>query len=121
MIDPALADAFRALRPGGHLAVQELVCTTADPPVVPGWRFATRAARVAGIEAVGFVEVVADDVTRAAVERSAPVLAARQQLLHRLRAAGDPALSREADVRDALAAGLADGRLGVVQLVARRP
>jgi SAM-dependent methyltransferase len=119
--DTALADAFRALRPGGHLALQDLVGTSADVPVVPGWRFTTRAARIADIEAVGFVEVAADDVTHASVERSAPVLAARQQLLHRLRAAGDSALSREADVRDALSAALADGRLGVVQLVARRP
>ncbi len=119
--DGALDDAMRALRPGGHLAVQDLVDRAGAPPTLPGWRFATLASRVEQLRAAGFVEVTAHDVTRDAVERSAPVLAAREQLLRRLRAGGDPALAAEARLRETLAAALADGRLGVVQLVARRP
>lgn len=119
--DDALDDAFRALRPGGHLAVQDVVRRGDTTPAVPGWRFATLEARAARLRDAGFVEVSAHDVTRDAVERSAPVLAAREQLLRRLRAGGDPALVAEAHAREALAAALADGRLGVAQLVARRP
>lgn len=118
--DGALADAARALRPGGHLAMQELVARDDCPPAIPGWRFTTLDARAAQLRAVGFVEIATHDVSREAVERSAPVLAAREQLLRRLRAGGDTEVD-EARVRESLAAALADGRLGVAQLLARKP
>jgi hypothetical protein len=98
--------------------MQDIVRLTAYAPAIPGWRLATTSERAEQLRDAGFVEVAAHDVSRDAVERSAPVLTAREQLIRRLREAG---LAAEAHVRDMLAAGLADGRLGVAQLTARRP
>jgi len=116
----ALAEAHRALRPGGTLAVQDLVRAPGAPPVaVAGWRFADLAARIAAVAAAGFVEVDARDVSADAGERSARVTAARTLLLRR---AGDDAeLAALVAERTALAAGRAAGGLRVVQILARRP
>ena len=116
----ALAEAHRVLRPGGYLAVQDLVLPERGREVaVHGWRFARAAERVTGIETAGFVEIQHREVTAEATERSARVLAAREHLLRRLRA--DPLLAALAAEREALATALAGGRLRVVQLLARRP
>ncbi len=121
MADPAhaLGLAFDALRPGGHLAVQELVPRD-GAPARAGLGRASTATWIAAIERAGFVEVAARDVSARAGERSARIVAARQLLLRRL-AAGDDDLAALAAEREALAAALSDERLGVVQLVARRP
>jgi ubiquinone/menaquinone biosynthesis C-methylase UbiE len=109
--EAALAEAFRVLRPGGHLAVQELVGSAG----VAGYGFVDAAERARQLAAAGLVEVTMRDVTREAAERVAHIVAARSQLE---RALGDEPAAR---TRRALAAGLQAGDLGVVQLLARRP
>jgi ubiquinone/menaquinone biosynthesis C-methylase UbiE len=122
LADPSgvLAAAHRVVRPGGHVAVQDLVLEeAATAPHLHGWRFATLAARVAAVEAAGFIDIRVRDASAEAPERSPHVAAAREQFLGRLRA--EPGLAMLADERDALAAALAAGTLRVVQIQARRP
>ena len=116
-VSVALAEAYRTVRPGGFIAVQELV---AAGPVseVPGWRFADVATRQAAIVGAGFVDLQTHDVTADAAERSARVLGARAQLMNRLR--DDPTLAPVAVERDTLATALASRSLRVVHLLARR-
>jgi sarcosine/dimethylglycine N-methyltransferase len=118
-VHTALVEVFRVLRPGGHIAVQELAPAGGDPmgsrsgrPVVSvgGWRDALAAA--------GFVDVVVRETAEVA-EHSAQVSAARQQLAARLAVAAEGA--SEAAARRRLGDALAAGRLRVAQLVARRP
>jgi SAM-dependent methyltransferase len=119
-IDATLGEAYRVLRPGGYLAVQDLAAADRSPPIsVPGWRFSSAAERVAAIESAGFVDIERRDVTAEAAERSARVLAAREQLVQRLRA--DAALARLIAERERLSAAITAGQLRVVQLLARRP
>jgi SAM-dependent methyltransferase len=119
----ALGEAFRALRPGGHLAVQELVSRAPAPPSLPGWRFRDADAWHRALAETGFVETERRDVSHEAAERSPRVVLARELLLRQLRARADdePALAAPADEREALARALGAGTLGVVQLVAHRP
>jgi SAM-dependent methyltransferase len=107
--DPAavLAEAFRLVRPGGHLAVQELVPAAAGN------------AHAETIGAAGFVELEVRDVSGHAAERSARVGAAREHLLERARTR--PGLEAVIEERRALADAIAGGRLRVLQLFARRP
>jgi SAM-dependent methyltransferase len=115
----ALGEARRALRPGGTLAVQDLVLAEgASDPAVPGWRFSRLAARVAQVAAAGFVDVDVRDASAEAAERAARVSAARRLFAERGAAAGLGALVA---ARTALAAARAAGHLRVVQILARRP
>jgi hypothetical protein len=115
----ALAAAHAAVRPGGMLAVQELVLAGTTPPTVAGRRVLTTAELVSEVETAGFVEIEVRDRSVEAVERAARVTAARAQLLARL--AADPVLAPVAATRTALAAALGAGAIGVVQVLARRP
>ncbi len=110
----ALAEAFRVVRPGGHLALQEL----APGPGVARHAFQTAGVWRAAVLEAGFVEASMREVTDAA-EHSAQVVAARQQLA--LRLAASTAGAAEAAVRGRIAAAIAAGQLRVVQIVARRP
>ena len=113
----ALAEAARVLRHGGMLAIQDLVLADAQADVpIAGWRFATAAARTEAIGRLPFADVQVHDRTGEALERSAPVLAARERLLAVL-ARSVPRLATE---RTTITAALAAGTLRVVHILARR-
>jgi SAM-dependent methyltransferase len=119
--ETVIADVFRVIRPGGFVALQDLARSDGgNPPELPGWRFATAAARRDALARAGFADVVVRPVDDAR-EHSARVSAARAQLQHLLAASGEQRLATVAAERAALATALADGRLQVVQLFARRP
>jgi hypothetical protein len=109
---------FRVVRPGGHLAVQDLVGDADTASGLQGRRLAPLDARRDAILAAGFVDVAIGTVDDAR-ERSARLVAARAHLQSQLAAA--PTLAEVALQRAAVAAALEEGRLRVVQLVGRRP
>jgi len=116
-VSAACAEAHRVLRPGGYLAVQELVAR-AGAPAIPGWHFADAAARTAALRAAGFIEIVVRELGHDVGERAPRVLHAREPLLGRLERS--PVLRALAAERIALAAALAAGTLAVVQIDAQR-
>jgi SAM-dependent methyltransferase len=117
-VPAALAEVFRVVRPGGHLAVQDLVGDADTASGLQGRRLAPLDARRDAILAAGFVDVAIGTVDDAR-ERSARLVAARAHLQSQLAAA--PTLAEVALQRAAVAAALEEGRLRVVQLVGRRP
>ena len=121
LADPehALAEAFRAVRRGGTLAMQDLVVGAGRAPAIPGWHAVAAEERGAAVARAGFVDLEVRDRSSDATERSAQVVAARAQLARRL--AGDPTLAAVAAERAALEAAIASGALRVVQILARRP
>jgi len=117
--EEALGEAFRALRRGGMIAVQELVAPGRTSVEIAGWRRSPLNVWLAALERAGFVEVVARDRTAEALETSAQVLAARARLLGELQRV--PALASLARERERLAEALAARTLTVAQIAARRP
>jgi SAM-dependent methyltransferase len=117
-VPAALAEVFRVVRPGGHLAVQDLVGNSDAAPALRGWRIATLEARRDAIHAAGFVDLATREVDDAG-ERSARLVAARAHLQAQLGAAD--ALAEVAAERAAVGAALAEGRVRVVQVIGRRP
>lgn len=111
--DRVLAEAFRVLRPGGHLGVQEIVVRG---DVVPSQGFVRPETRRDELERAGFLEVVRRDVVGGTAAESRRDDAAWARLVRRLGA--DDAFVRE---RQARREGFVTGWLGLVQLTARRP
>src|SRR5262249_15000249 len=118
---PALAEAWRVVRPGGYLAMQEPVAPhPARAPVLEGVRFATLEIRPDAAPRPRFVRLDAQPIAEVG-ERSARVVAARARLHARLEAASDAELRAIARERAVLAAALDDGSVRLIQVVARRP
>jgi ubiquinone/menaquinone biosynthesis C-methylase UbiE len=117
----ALAEAFRVLRPGGHLAVQELVGHA--PGAYRAGACETPEQWSAQLVRAGFVDLVVRDVSVHAQETAALLTTARARLDATLvaRARAEPALAAIARERAAVSASVTTGRLRVVQLLARRP
>ncbi len=117
-----LAEAFRAVRPGGTLAVQDLLHDPErEAPTPAAGRPATLASRVHDLETTGFVDIEISDRTDEATEHLPRVIAARAQLRLRLLASGDAGLLAIVRERDEIDRALAADALRVVQILARRP
>jgi len=119
--EAALREALRALRPGGTLALQELLPVGETGRAPAGRRLWSAADWARVVRAAGFADVVVRDHTADAREGSARLAAARARLDERLAAGGDAGVAALAAARTALASALAAGRLGVAQIVATRP
>lgn len=116
----ALAEAWRVVRPGGHLAVVELVSDAG--PLDVGGRVVRPAARwVARLRGAGFVDVTSSRADESADQVSARVAAARAQMLARLSASGSAALERLGESMRAITSARAAGLLRVAWLLGRRP
>ena len=107
-----LAEAFRVLRPGGHLGVQDLALRSDDASFAA--RGMVRAdVRHAELANAGFLEIVRRDVD---ARRDTGAQTGWSRLVRRL--GENDALVRE---RTAIEHALDCGTLGLVQLTARRP
>jgi len=121
---PAIAEARRVLRPGGHLAVQELVCTPgAAGPAIAGATFRSAEAWARLLTRAGFVDLAMRDMSAQARETAALLTTARARLEETLDAAArrEAALVTATRQRAALSACLASRSLGLVQILVRRP
>ena len=111
--DQVLGEAFRVLRPGGHLGIQEFALRRDDAVFARGG-FVARDTRYEQLDHAGFLEIVGRDVDIAGPAVNAEV--GWSQLARRL-GSEDP-IVRE---RQTIAEAFATGTLGIVQLTARRP
>jgi SAM-dependent methyltransferase len=125
LADPeaALAEAVRVLRPGGHLAIQELVRFGGSGPALPGARFERDGIWTAVLRRHGCVDLTVRDVSALAQESMALLTQARAAFAATLEAAArtDEAIAHAARERAALSASLASGSLRLIQIHARRP
>jgi SAM-dependent methyltransferase len=113
--DRVLAEAFRVLRPGGHLGIQELGIRDEDASL-RHHGLVRPDTRRGELERAGFVEIVARELDAGVATDTTQEQAAWAQLRRRL-GRDDPLVGD----RDALTKALATGRICVVQLTARRP
>jgi len=115
-----MAELFRAVRPGGHVAVQEWTATRdrGDP------RYPTSAELTAALAAAGFVDLRCESVADLAEAESAVGEIFRERLAEIL---GEPSATERAAFEAAAAANevhdlaARDGRVTLVQLFARKP
>ena len=116
-----LAEMFRAIRPGGHLALQEW--TLAQEETGAGGGYQPVDGYVASLRAVGFVEVRAEAVAELREEPSAVSEVFRDRVAEILDE--DPGVRAPLDeprsVLEAHAAAIAGGRVALVQIFASRP
>jgi ubiquinone/menaquinone biosynthesis C-methylase UbiE len=110
----ALREAFRVLRPGGHLGLQELIAPGNDDVVRR--RLAATRPHDDELASAGFVEIVRRDAGPDARWQSAQADAAWDRVV-RMLGENDAWVSD----RQTLASAHARGALAVVQLTARRP
>jgi SAM-dependent methyltransferase len=122
LADPgaALAEAWRVVRPGGHLAMLEAVAAEETITVAgrtlrpPAW-WARRTSDA------GFVDVAALRAPGDADQPTSRVLAARAQLASRMLRSRTAGLVRAAQRATALSDARAAGRVRLMQLCGRRP
>jgi len=121
--EAALAEAVRVLRPGGYLAVQELVRAGGPGPVLAGARFERQDTWTDVLRRNGCVDLAVRDVSAIGRESMALLTQARAAFGATLEAAArdDQTLAYAARERAALSASLASGSLRLIQIHARRP
>ena len=110
-----LVEAHRVLRPGGHLAVQEIALRT-DDPTLACRGFVDAGVRQRELVAAGFVEIARRDVDVGRQTTTSRHDAGWTRLAARL-GASHPFVQ----ARQLVAEALASGRAGITQLTARRP
>ena len=120
--DPSavLAEAYRAVRPGGQFALIEPVAQ-AGTLDVGGWRLRSADWWAERVRAAGFVDSIVSVANDGAVGESARIQAARTQLFAKLTASGAAGLRRVVDDATAFTSARDSIGLLVARLVARRP
>jgi len=123
-LDQVCSAAFHVVRPGGFVFVQETVLATARTVTLePGWHFRTLDAHVEAFHRAGFVDVVAEDVSKLRHEPTVTVETARAGLERRIAQAEGPdcAHLRARHQHAALIDARRRGVLATANFVAMRP